>query len=351
MTISVGATISSTHDSSTSNLLLGHTVDVGTDALIVVIGIRSSSPSAAVITSVTWNSTESLSSCRARYIGSVYYQHFWILENPTAGSHSVDIWTTSTVDEISATAINLDSTINNVQYADGNEAYYSGYDPEIYVYAIGGAPEFGIGSIVAYGSQSNLSVSPGYGDEASEEDLAPRTHGVAYDDGGSGCDIIWTLINPGDCYMQACLFSENPDSSPSASPSGSPSTSPSASPSESPSVSPSGSPSVSPSASPSPSSSPSGSPSSSPSPPVDDKLELIRTEELAFNRTAVIEHGWNAIDFLRDRFLAPGDSDNYDIDLTFTYNAGNINSITVRGGDGDGEEGLELKVNIFGLAI
>jgi len=138
-------------------------------------------------------------------------------------------------------------------------------------------------------------------------------------------------------------------SSPSASPSGSPSPSPSVSPSESPSFSPSASPSGSPSVS--PSESPSGSPSASPSPPIADKLARMITEELAFNRAGIIAWGMNFRDFLRDRWLAPGETDNYDVDLTLTYNAGNITQIKILGGDGNGESGLELKVIVYGLAI
>jgi hypothetical protein len=78
---------------------------------------------------------------------------------------------------------------------------------------------------------------------------------------------------------------------------------------------------------------------------------LIVTEELALNRTGIIAWGMNVRDFLRDRYLLPGAIENYSIDLTLTYNAGNITQIYVPGGDGNGETGLELKVIVYGLAI
>jgi hypothetical protein len=173
-----------------------------------------------------------------------------------------------------------------------------------------------------------------------------------------GCTQICYKLLMARAALSSPSASPSPSVSPSGSPSGSPSESPSGSPS--PSESPSGSPSSSPSPSESPSwspsvspsGSPSESPSASPSPATPaDKLNLIVTEELALNRTGIIAWGMNVRDFLRDRYLLPGAIENYSIDLTLTYNAGNITQIYVPGGDGNGETGLELKVIVYGLAI
>ena len=87
MTISIGATVTiAPNDTNSTGFTVEHTVDAGTDLLVVLVNGNDTSDADSVVSSVSWNTTEDLSPAVARARSAEWrdFSHFWVLAVPTA---------------------------------------------------------------------------------------------------------------------------------------------------------------------------------------------------------------------------------------------------------------------------
>lgn len=113
----IGSTTTDTLGNITTKSV-SHTVAAGTNKLVVLIGWgRNSTPS---VSSIAWNTSESLTE-RLDIIGNNGGSEragaaFYYLDNPTAGTHNIDITFSAPIDDGGMAAVNLSGALSGNEH-------------------------------------------------------------------------------------------------------------------------------------------------------------------------------------------------------------------------------------------